>query len=838
MVRSQAHTLKRLLLAAWLSLAAEAAGARPFTVEDMVQQESFGRAAFDPTGRWVVYERRGPHAQAPSFAFEPHSEAAEGRLRLVDLASNTPPRSLVAGDPFGLTLGPISPDGRRVAIYALKGATWRLGIVTLATGATAWFGLTPEFPESGRTVIWLSAERLLVIARSAGDLPRNLRMGGQAAAELPARWAATAQGFASMTAVGSGRLRALNPVPAGRSLVRLDLETGASEVLANGAFEDMEVSPDQRRVALTSAAESVPLASDRPVQGVWGTDTQRRRLDLLDLASGRRVRPCADCDLTEGLLSWSPSGRVLLVFARKDGTSWPQGSFLQVSAEGANARPLPLETFQPVLQYRPEWVHGLWMGEIPVVRAQSPGGRIDWVAVTRNGPVALTRQFVTAPTTVVATGGGMLALADGRAWRLGINGATAIPAALNLQPELAPPYRVDARTAVNDPVPRAALAARRQGPDGALAVTVTSAGVTGETPLPTAGSRVLAYDTMRQRAVTLATDERGVLTLVVTRDGRGVRLDEANTGLAEVDPLRVTEVVVREPGGSTSKSWLYQPAARASGRPPPLVVTPYPGLSYRVAPTMADFVREIAAPNVPALVGAGYAVLLPSLPIAEGREPLDGLADQVLRLVDAAAAQAPGAFDPDRLALWGNSYGGYGTQGIIGQTRRFRAAIEAAGPSDLISQWGAFQPSRRIDPGDGLGVAWTAGWTETLQGAMGAPPWADPSRYVRNSPLFQAGGIETPLLIFQGDQDVVPLSQGEEMFSALYRQDKDAMLVTYWGESHLVRSPGNLRDLYQRAFAWLGLYLNPAPGDVAAPPPASLGSAPATTGPSSPPQRR
>lgn len=830
--------MKRLLLAAWLALAASAAGARPFTVEDLVRQESFGQAAFDPTGRWLVYERRGPHAQAPSFALEPHSEAAEGRLRVVDLASRRRPRPLLEGDPFGLTLGPFSPDGRRVAIYALRGPSWRLGVVTLATGATAWVDLAPEYPGPGRTVLWLSAERLLVIARTAGDLPRPLRMGGQAAAELPARWAATAHGVASTTAVGSGRLRALNPAPAPRALVRLDVATGASEVLAKGAFEDMELSPDRRRVALISAAEGIALAADRPVQGVWGSTTQRRRLELVDLASGRRVRPCAGCDLAGGLLSWSPSGRALLVFARQDGAPWTQGRFLRVSADGAAARPLWLDLFQPALRVRPDLARGLWMGEVPVVEAKGPEGRVDWVAATHEGAVALTRRFATAPADVVATSGGMLALVGGQAWRLAIDGATAVRSPLDLQPTPAPPFRLEARTAINDPDGREALAVRRQGPDAAWALALTAAGVTGETPLPTPDSQVLAYDTERQRVVSLSLDGRGVGTLALTQAGRTVRLDRANRRLAEVEPLRVTLVEVREPGGGASRSWLYRPADPASGDRPPLVVVPYPGASFPTAPTMADFLRPAFAPSVPALLGAGYAVLVPSLLLAKGREPLEGLADQVLRVVDAAAAQAPGAFDPDRLALWGHSYGGYATLGIIARTRRFRAAIEAAGPSDLASLWGTFAPGWRLDPSDGLGVSWSAGWTETAQGAMGAPPWADPMRYVRNSPLFQADRIATPLLMLQGDQDEVALAQAEEMFSALYRQDKDAMLVTYWGEGHVVRSPGNLRDLYGRAFAWLALYLKPALGDAAAATQANPGSAPATTAPSSPPPRR
>jgi len=139
----------------------------------------------------------------------------------------------------------------------------------------------------------------------------------------------------------------------------------------------------------------------------------------------------------------------------------------------------------------------------------------------------------------------------------------------------------------------------------------------------------------------------------------------------------------------------------------------------------------------------------------------------------------------------------------IGQTNRFRAAVSIAGMSDLTAEWGSSDGPWSLLPEEGAHAPWTAGYVEASQGDMGGPPWADPARYVRNSPLFAAGRIETPLLQVHGDQDSFPLGQADAMFAALYRQDKDALLVTYWGEGHLIGSPGNVRDFFRRAFAFL-----------------------------------
>ena len=133
--------------------------------------------------------------------------------------------------------------------------------------------------------------------------------------------------------------------------------------------------------------------------------------------------------------------------------------------------------------------------------------------------------------------------------------------------------------------------------------------------------------------------------------------------------------------------------------------------------------------------------------------------------------------------------------------------VAMAPPTDLVSGWGTFQAAQRVDPADGLGVSSRTGWTEDAQGAMRVPPWRDPQRYLRNSPLFQADRIRTPLMMMVGDQDHIPMSQSEEIFSALFRQDRDAVLLTYWGEAHAFYSPGNVRDSYERALAWMAEHL-------------------------------
>ena len=81
-------------------------------------------------------------------------------------------------------------------------------------------------------------------------------------------------------------------------------------------------------------------------------------------------------------------------------------------------------------------------------------------------------------------------------------------------------------------------------------------------------------------------------------------------------------------------------------------------------------------------------------------------------------------------------------------------------------------------------------------------------------------------MLMVGDQDHIPMSQSEEMFSALYRQDRDAMLLTYWGEPHIFYSPGSVRDAYGRGLAWLAEHLRADAGPEAHRAPASATTAP------------
>ena len=297
-------------------------------------------------------------------------------------------------------------------------------------------------------------------------------------------------------------------------------------------------------------------------------------------------------------------------------------------------------------------------------------------------------------------------------------------------------------------------------------------------------------------------DERGVQTVSLF-DGDG-RHDLAtfNARLADIEPPSAQPIRHSGADGKLLTSWLYLPAAHKPGERLPVIVVTYPEADAPSPPAGArpDLKNMMTNQNV--MLGRGYAVLVASYARSPtSRDPSEGFSQAIVEALDAAAAG--GQVDPERAALWGHSFGGYATLVTLTKTKRFKAAISTMGIADLTAAMTTSMPHYRVDPADGLSADIMFGWGETSQGQLATTPWQDPDRFVRNSPIYAAGAITTPLLIVNSDMDYASTVQGEEMFTALWRQSKDAKLITFWGEVHTLLSPANVRAYYDQAFAFL-----------------------------------
>src|ERR1043166_9476012 len=85
-----------------------------------------------------------------------------------------------------------------------------------------------------------------------------------------------------------------------------------------------------------------------------------------------------------------------------------------------------------------------------------------------------------------------------------------------------------------------------------------------------------------------------------------------------------------------------------------------------------------------------------------------------------------------------------------------KPSLMMAGPVDWISNWGQFDGAIRYDVAPQSQTSLPT-FTKSGQAALGAPPWKDVERYIRNNPIFYADRVETPVLIIQGDMDFIPI---------------------------------------------------------------------------------
>jgi dipeptidyl aminopeptidase/acylaminoacyl peptidase len=103
---------------------------------------------------------------------------------------------------------------------------------------------------------------------------------------------------------------------------------------------------------------------------------------------------------------------------------------------------------------------------------------------------------------------------------------------------------------------------------------------------------------------------------------------------------------------------------------------------------------------------------------------------------------------------------------------------------------------------------------EKQQSRIGGNLWDSLDSYIRNSPVFQAPNVRTPLLIMFGDEDqAVPWEQGIELYLAMRRLNKNCIFLQYHDEPHWPNKYHNRLDYARRTKEFFDHYLlkKPAP---------------------------
>ena len=204
--------------------------------------------------------------------------------------------------------------------------------------------------------------------------------------------------------------------------------------------------------------------------------------------------------------------------------------------------------------------------------------------------------------------------------------------------------------------------------------------------------------------------------------------------------------------------------------------------------------------NIPYFVSNGYLVFDPNIYYKNG-EPGESAYNSV---VSAAKQLAKLPFvDSTKMAIQGQSWGGYQVAYLVTRTKMFAAAGAGAPVANMTSAYG--------------GIRWGSGLNrqfqyEHSQSRIGATLWQRRDLYIKNSPLFSADKITTPLLLMHNDKDgAVPWYQGIEFFTALRRLNKKVWMLQYNDEDHNLVERRNRKDLSIRLSQFFDHYLRGAP---------------------------
>nr|WP_314434023.1 prolyl oligopeptidase family serine peptidase [uncultured Brevundimonas sp.] len=770
---------KRLFgaLAALVLTCPSPGASEPLTLDILLGLESFGRIAIDPSGAVIVFEERRARNDLPRYDLQPEGALRYARLYRAEIAAPEHVRPLLPmEDDAGYTVGPFSPGGGKVIVFRLRDLEYRLGVVDLASGAIVWTDLAPETGAWGRSVEWISDDALLVLGMPDGDLPPRLADTNRTQRVLPALWARAARGEATFVSVGLGTPEPERPL---RGLWRVDAHNGAVTLLTEGAFLDLESSPDGRQAALLVDGRLHALPdSDQ------ATEFRRTRsLRLVDTRSGETRDPSDARDISTSLLTWSPTSDALLVAAIDADTP----RLLSIDPAGAT-RDITPRGVTPSLQLD---FHGSptaeagWIGPSPVVR-----GEDGWFLIAPSGA---TRLDGLAPNArLIAEGqAGALFASQGRVLRqtadspsedLGPLAQTVRPDGPLGQRALAGPMKLDS-VAVSENADRLCRVSADPSPEICIK-----------------GPPGAAVSWSRATAVARGAEGREVNRLTATRGPSTETIWSLNPELDAVElapPQRID-------GPNGARGWLYAPA-RSDG-PPPVIVIPYPDRTYAAPPpTMRPEAGNLTL-NGQLLVAAGYAVLYPDLPV--GSEPALGLADTLLAVVDAAADAD--LVDRDRIGLWGHSFGAWTVVIAAAQSPRIKAVVALNGSYDLAGALAGLTSHTRLAGENDAALMGTARWLESGQAAMRTAYWSDPERYRRASAFEQADRITAPILLVHGEMDHAT-GQAERMYAALRRLQRPAALLYLIGEDHSLHNPGNTRIYYDKVIGWFDRHLMTAP---------------------------
>lgn len=147
-----------------------------------------------------------------------------------------------------------------------------------------------------------------------------------------------------------------------------------------------------------------------------------------------------------------------------------------------------------------------------------------------------------------------------------------------------------------------------------------------------------------------------------------------------------------------------------------------------------------------------------------------------------------GYADKSQIGVMGCSYGGYVTnQSITQYPELFAAASAGCSIMDLTNWWE--QNPYMVD---------------VYEGSL---PSDRPEEYRRDSPLYNAHAVRTPLLLMHGTEDFLPVKLVREFWKEVNANETPVQLLVFKNEGHSLALPTSRSVAAQQQIAWFRKYL-------------------------------